>query len=43
MTKTAKLNIYNIRSIHAKVRYSILFLQNRLKKILYFQKKRKPI
>ena len=39
MAKTVKLNIYNIRSIQAKVRQSILFLQNMLKKLLYFQKK----
>ena len=33
-----KLTIYHIRSIQAKVKYSILLLQHRLKKLLYFQK-----
>ena len=36
--KEAKSTIYQIRSIQAKVKYSILLLQHRLKKILYCQK-----
>ena len=35
MAKNAKLTIYHIRSIQAKIQYSIL---HSLKKILYFQK-----
>ena len=38
MAKNAKLTIYHTRSIQAKVKYSILVLQHRLKKLLYFQK-----
>ena len=38
MAKNAKLTIYPIRSIQAKVKYSILFLQHSLKKLLYCQK-----
>ena len=38
MTKNAKLTIWHIRSIQAKVKYSILLLQHSLKKLLYFQK-----
>ena len=38
MAKKAKLAIYHIRSIKAKVKYFILLLQHRLKKLLYFQK-----
>ena len=38
MAKGAKLNISQIRSIQAKVKYSILLLQHNLKKLLYFQK-----
>ena len=38
MTKNAKLTIWRIRSIQAKVKYSILLLQHSLKKLLYFQK-----
>ena len=38
MAKSAKLTICGIRSIQAKVKYSILLLQHSLKKLLYFQK-----
>ena len=38
MAKGAKLTICQIRSIQAKVKYSILLLQHSLKKLLYFQK-----
>ena len=38
MAKNAKLTIYHIRSIPAKVKYCILLLQYSLKKLLYFQK-----
>ena len=38
MAKNAKLTIYHNRPIQAKVRYSILLLQHRLKKLLCFQK-----
>ena len=38
MAKNAKLTISHIRSIQAKVKYSILLLQHILKKLLYFQK-----
>ena len=38
MATHARLIIYHIRSIQAKVKYSILFLQHRLKKLLYCQK-----
>ena len=38
MAKGAKLTICRIRSVQAKVKYSILFLQHSLKKLLYFQK-----
>ena len=38
MAKHARLIIYHIRSTQAKVKYSILFLQHRLKKLLYCQK-----
>ena len=37
MAKGAKLTIFQIRSIQAKVKYSILLLQHSLKKLLYFQ------
>ena len=40
MVKNAKLTIYHIRSIQAKVKYSILLLQHRLKKLPYCQKVR---
>ena len=40
MAKNAKLTIYYARSIQAKVKYSILLLQHKLKKLLYFQKVR---
>ena len=36
--KKARLTIYHIRSVQAKVKYSILPLQHRLKKSLYCQK-----
>ena len=38
MAKGAKLTICQIKSIQAKVKYSILLLQHSLKKLLYFQK-----
>ena len=38
MAKGAKLTICQIRSIQAKIKYSMLFLQHSLKKLLYFQK-----
>ena len=38
MAKNAKLTIYHTRSIQTKVKYSILPLQDRLKKLLYFHK-----
>ena len=38
MGKNAKLTICHIRSIQSKVKYSILHLQYRLKKILFSQK-----
>ena len=40
MAKSTKLTICQLRSIHAKVKYSILLLQHSLKKLLYFQKLR---
>ena len=36
--KNAKLTIDHIRSIHAKVKYSILLLNHRLEKLHYCQK-----
>ena len=38
MAKGAKSTNCQIRSIQAKVKHSILFLQHSLKKLLYFQK-----
>ena len=38
MAKNIKLTSDQIRSIRAKVKYSILLLQHRLKKLLYCQK-----
>ena len=38
MEKNAKLTIYHIRSIQAKVKYCILLLEHKLKKLSYFQK-----
>ena len=37
MAKNAKLNIYHTRSTQAKIKYCILLLQHRLKKLLYIQ------
>ena len=38
MTKNAKLTIYHIRSAQTKVKYSIVLLKHKLKKLFYFQK-----
>ena len=38
MAKGAKLTICQIRSIQAKIKYSMLFSQHSLKKLLHFQK-----
>ena len=35
MAKIAKLTIYHVRSIQANVKYSVLLLQHKLKKLLY--------
>ena len=38
-TKNAKITIYDIRSIQAKVKQSILFFATQVEKITFFQKK----
>ena len=40
MAKNAKLTIYHTRPIQARVKYSILLLQHRLKKITLFSESR---